>query len=133
LIRHDILFYIWLAQNFPFGHKLPCTILKYYEDNIYKFYENIELESKNFNITEKRLERLKSKKLKDYSYILELCDKLNIKMVCYTDKNYPERLRKIKNPPIVLYYVGNLEITSTPCIGIVGTRRCNSVGVDACE
>lgn len=43
------------------------------------------------------------------------------------DKKYPELLRKIKNPPKVLYYEGKIE-PKEMCLAIVGTRRFSSYG-----
>ena len=129
LIKGDVLFYIWLAQCFSYGSNLPAEILRFYGNKIYEFYENVEKESKNFKITAKRLEKLKNTKLRDYEYILQLCERLHIKIVCYTDEEYPKRLREIANAPVVLYYVGNLGITFQPCISVVGTRRCDDYGI----
>jgi len=42
------------------------------------------------------------------------------------DKKYPELLRKIKDPPKILYIKG--EIPENPCFAVVGTRRCSSYG-----
>ncbi len=43
---------------------------------------------------------------------------------------YPESLRKIANPPKVLYYIGRLEPKEL-CLGVVGTRRCSPYGRQA--
>lgn len=41
---------------------------------------------------------------------------------------YPDRLRKISNPPKQLYFKGNLELLKTPGIAIVGSRKCTKYG-----
>lgn len=43
---------------------------------------------------------------------------------------YPRRLKEISNPPQVLYLAGNLNLLkdSSPCLAIVGTRRCSLYG-----
>ena len=41
---------------------------------------------------------------------------------------YPELLRQIPDPPIVLYAVGRLELLQRPCLGIVGSRNCTPQG-----
>jgi len=43
------------------------------------------------------------------------------------DKNYPQILKKIFNPPKVLYWRGKL-LNNETCFAIVGTRRCSSYG-----
>lgn len=124
--RQDILFYVWLSRSFPFGSVMPSKILKHYNGKILQFYENLETETKNFKITEKSLKKLLNKDLTDCENTLNLCEKLNIKLVCFYDELFPERLREIRSAPIVLYYVGNLKITFSPCVGVVGTRNCSS-------
>ena len=46
------------------------------------------------------------------------------------DKDYPEKLRKIKNPPKILYLEGNKELIYTNIISIVGTRLCSKYGIE---
>lgn len=41
---------------------------------------------------------------------------------------YPEMLRQIPDPPIVLYAIGRIELLQRPCLGIVGSRNCTPQG-----
>lgn len=50
-----------------------------------------------------------------------------IKKISDTDIDYPVSLKKIKNRPKDLYYIGNIKNISRT-VGIVGTRRCSSYG-----
>ncbi len=50
-----------------------------------------------------------------------------IKKIEIGDKKYPELLRKIEDPPKILYLRGEL-FPNKPCFAIVGTRRCSSYG-----
>lgn len=47
------------------------------------------------------------------------------------DASYPYLLREIADPPIVLYYIGNLSCLNRPSISIVGTRMPNEEGEKA--
>lgn len=51
----------------------------------------------------------------------------DIRKISIDDENYPNLLKQIKNPPKVLYYIGELKETED-CIAIVGTRRFSSYG-----
>lgn len=51
-----------------------------------------------------------------------------IKIVNIEDELYPEKLRKIKNPPLKLYTLGNLELLKTNTIAIIGSRSCSEKG-----
>lgn len=56
--------------------------------------------------------------------LMEKLEKDNIKALCYEDPLYPPLLKEIKDPPVVLYYRGNLDaINFDKTISIVGTRK----------
>jgi DNA processing protein len=50
-----------------------------------------------------------------------------IKKIDIEDKNYPKLLKKIKDPPKVLYFLGEIK-EREDCFAIVGTRRCSAYG-----
>ncbi|QGG58775.1 DNA-protecting protein DprA [Paenibacillus sp. B01] len=47
------------------------------------------------------------------------------------DDGYPELLRRIPQPPWLLYAVGRLELLERPCLAIVGTRGPTAYGKQA--
>ncbi len=53
-----------------------------------------------------------------------------ISVITLSDKEYPEFLKQIPNPPIVLYIKGNIDLLSSRSnkIAIVGTRHITSYG-----
>jgi DNA processing protein len=51
----------------------------------------------------------------------------DIKTVSIKDSKYPKLLKKIKNPPKVIYYIGEIK-PKEDCFAIVGTRRYSSYG-----
>lgn len=53
-----------------------------------------------------------------------------IQKIDFGDKNYPELLKKIPDPPKVLYFRGELK-KDEPCFGVVGTRRYSPYGKQA--
>lgn len=50
-----------------------------------------------------------------------------IKKISIEDKNYPKLLKKIKNPPKEIYFMGEIS-SEEKCIAIVGTRVPSSYG-----
>lgn len=50
-----------------------------------------------------------------------------IKKIRIQDKNYPKALKKIENPPQILYYKGEI-FENENCFAVVGTRRCSQYG-----
>lgn len=61
-------------------------------------------------------------------YEKELLGK-KISFVCVSEKEYPQRLKKIKNPPIILFVKGSINFNiEQKFLAIVGTRRITSYG-----
>ena len=55
--------------------------------------------------------------------------KKKINYICLFEKSYPERLRKIKNPPIILYSKGKSDFNlEHKFLAVVGTRKITSYG-----
>lgn len=127
----DILYYIWLAQSFPFGSVKPKAIVSSFDGNLKEFYNNLDEAVKKFDLTAKQLQKLKNKKPDDFTYIIKRCNKLKIKIVCFSDENYPQKLKTIDSSPIVLYYIGNLNAANGPSVAIVGTRKASPYGLKA--
>jgi DNA processing protein len=46
----------------------------------------------------------------------------------YFDRDFPALLREIPDPPLVLYYRGDLACLERCSVGVVGARRCTRVG-----
>lgn len=55
------------------------------------------------------------------------CEKRGINIITYFDEDYPQSLKNISNPPLVLYVMGNIK--DMPSISIVGTRHPTDYGV----
>lgn len=54
----------------------------------------------------------------------------NIQPLVIGDDNYPERLRRCDDAPLVLYYRGTANLIHRHIISIVGTRHCTIYGQD---
>ena len=86
-----------------------------------EFYEKIVRE--NLMLASKKAEN-----------IINLSESLDIKIINIFDKNYPSRLRKIPDPPPIVYTKGNLKCLSKDItIAVVGTRNPTSFGEKAAE
>lgn len=61
--------------------------------------------------------------------IEENCRRQGIRILCMQDAAYPDRLRNIDDPPLVIYVKGKLPpVDDRLCIGIVGTRKATDYG-----
>ena len=48
-------------------------------------------------------------------------------------KDYPPALRKIADPPLILFYEGNLSLLQKPSLALVGARQATSYGQQICR
>ncbi len=72
---------------------------------------------------------LKEKDIGHAEEILEDCTRNDIRIVTWQDASYPERLRNIPAPPLVLYLRGKLcHFDEEAAIAMAGTRRASPYG-----
>ena len=62
------------------------------------------------------------------SKYLQYMQKNNIEIISIYDKYYPDKLKVIYDPPIVLYVKGNKNILNERALAIVGCRVCSKYG-----
>ncbi|MCD7928764.1 MAG: DNA-protecting protein DprA [Clostridiales bacterium] len=66
--------------------------------------------------------------------ILADCDKLGAHISTWQDADYPERLRNIYTPPMVLYFLGRpLRLEEECAVAMAGSRRCSAYGRSMAE
>lgn len=54
--------------------------------------------------------------------------KLGLKLLICEDDNYPQTLKEIHDPPLVLYVWGELKLEDKDAVAIVGSRNCTHYG-----
>lgn len=122
-------YWIWFSLIKKIGSKRKLKLLEKYEnpekiynltkeelliiDGIGEEAANNIIDSKNKEIIDKHIKYMKENKID----IIHICE-----------KNYPQQLKQIYDPPICLYIKGNKEILNNKCIGIVGCRECSEYG-----
>jgi DNA processing protein len=88
-----------------------------------------ELLSKPF-VTETEARHLADKSMAFPQQVMETCETKNIQIITLQDAQYPERLRNIPDPPVVLYVLGRLpKVDDEVVLGVVGTRRASAYGI----
>ena len=78
-----------------------------------------------------KIERAEAIQLNKRIVSNENTEKMNMSLKisdCLTivDENYPQKLKEIYNPPLVLFYRGDITLLDSPLLGVVGARQ-NSV------
>ena len=129
-MKDDIVYWIWLAEQCGYGSKYFTKLYSFYRDphDVYNLQndEVMQLGRKfPFNFKDKLCQRDLTKARAIYDY----CKASGIDVIPFGDKRYPERLRLIEDPPVVLYCMGTFpDFNNKLCIGIVGTRKMSRYG-----
>jgi len=64
---------------------------------------------------------------------MEFIRKHHINAYCYTDNDYPERLRQCEDGPVVFFSKGNIDFNRDKFLSVVGTRNATAYGQSVCE
>ncbi len=59
---------------------------------------------------------------------MEKAHAMGVELIGFDSPLYPEPLRHIHEPPLVLYAMGRLELLSSSSVAVVGTRNASSYG-----
>lgn len=126
-----LLHWIWLAHRPGVNDCMKKALLQYFQDPEEIFFADGQALANIDGITREAVQGLLDRDLTDAQKILDICMRKNIRLLTYRDEAYPNRLRNIPDPPVLLYYIGNLpDIDGSPVIGIVGTRKASLYGLD---
>ncbi|MBI5599294.1 MAG: DNA-protecting protein DprA [Deltaproteobacteria bacterium] len=70
--------------------------------------------------------------MEDWDWVkreIELIGRHNARVITVRDSLYPGHLRRIYDPPLLLYAKGKFYDTDRPCVAVVGTRRASPYGL----
>ncbi len=74
-------------------------------------------------------EEISKKDLSSAEDVFAFCKKHSVGILSYYDEAFPDSLRKIPTPPVLLYYRGKLpDFKKSFCVSIVGTRSLSKYG-----
>ena len=129
-MENDIVYWIWLAERCGYGSKYFTKLYSLYRDplDIYNL-QNDEIMQLDRRFSENFKDKLCKRNLEKARAIYEYCEKSGIDVIPFCDERYPERLRLLEDPPIVLYCLGKFpDFNNKLCVGIVGTRKMSRYG-----
>lgn len=83
-------------------------------------------------LSEATIRSLMNKSLDQADVVLGDCERYGIQLLTLQDSSYPERLKAIAQPPLVLYWKGRqFAFDNEAAIGMVGARQATPYGVRA--
>ena len=125
-----LIHWIWLATRPGMNDRQKLEVLKAFQDPETVFFGDKSAFTHIEGMTREAAEALSNKDLSQAREILNDCISNEIQICTYHDAAYPAKLRNIADPPMVLYYKGNLAgLEGNPMIGLVGTRKASAYGL----
>ena len=121
--------WIWLATRSGIGVRSALALLRAFPDIESLYGARAEDYVQAEGVDSKCLDALCDKSLSEANRILGSCLEKWIHVLTYQDAAYPTRLKHIPDPPLTLYYQGNLpDFDAEPAVAVVGTRRASAYG-----
>lgn len=125
-----IRYWIWLTTLRGVSLKSQRNLLRYFDTPEDIFLADRETLDRVESLSSREKEALGNHDLRKALAILEDCRKEGIHILTWQDAVYPERLKNIDTPPLVLYYKGKLLAFDTlPVITVVGSRKASGYGL----
>lgn len=123
-------YWIWFAHRQGLPDRIKAILLEHFPDPEDIFYADKTAFSGIEELTREHLEALMDKNLAQAEKILDDCQREKLHILTYRDAAYPGRLKNIPDPPMVLYYKGQLpDWDSSPVVAVVGTRKASAYGL----
>ena len=127
-MENNKIYWLWLQQILGAGARTDEITAQFPSPE--ELYSLGEVEWKLSGVlTNKQIERMKATDLAKARETLEICKNNGWQIVTLDDECYPEKLKNLKNSPLVLFVDGDIsEVKSHICVSIVGTRKASFQG-----
>ncbi len=126
--------WIWLSELRGVTGQTRLALLRHFGSPEKAFYADPEELALAEGVSPSQAALLRDHDLSRAETVLAECERLGVRIVTIGDTEYPDRLRNIYDPPLLLYVRGRLpSIDETAVVSVVGTRECTPYGVACAE
>ena len=122
-------YWLWLTTRKGIGARGVLRLLEYFgtPERVY-FALQDDLEPVP-GLPPQGVRSLLDKSMEESDAILGRCDQLGVHIMTIQDADYPERLRQLDDPPVVLYILGHrIRFDEEAAFGVVGARNPSAYG-----
>ena len=127
----NLKYWIWLSALRGLGNRNKLELLGRFgtPENLY-YADGGQMEDLDPDLR-KILDR---RSLAETDRILGECERLGLRVLTFQDTEYPDRLKNIYDPPLLLYVKGRMPLFDEEvALAMVGTRSCTPYGVASAE
>ncbi len=122
--------WLWLTSLSGVSDRMKNLLMNHFADPEDIYFADEETFSHIEGLTAEARQALKEKDLGPAEKILADCQRAKLQILTLRDAAYPTALKNISDPPLVLYYKGQLpDFDACPVIGVVGTRKASAYGL----
>ena len=128
---HDEIYMLWLSSLVPqLGSRKLNSLLAAFGSAKDIFVAPPALLKSQAALTDNALSALtKNQDLNHIEAILQDMESKQMVYISRTHQRFPTLLAAIPDPPIGIFYIGELPADATPKVAIIGSRRCSEYGL----
>ncbi len=124
----DRLFDIWFSLRCGIANREFRPVLERYEST-YDLFEAEASELASLPCSENLRRALADKSVEESYRILHYCEQNGVGLIFWQDEAYPDALRTLSDPPVLLYVKGKLpDMNNRLSVSVVGTRKMSEYG-----
>ena len=122
-------YWLWLTSMPDVSNQTRLALLRHFENPENIFYaEEADLKMVE-GLKQGEIATVLEHNLNPAEHILEDCQRLGQRILTIQDAEYPQRLRNIFDPPLLLYVRGRMPVMDEEAaVAVVGTRDCTPYG-----
>ena len=131
----ELQYWVWLSERLAVRPKRKLDLLEAFGD-VRQLYFALEDDYRAMlpSLTPSELRDLSDKDLAGANSSLEKLEMNYLSMITIRDAAYPERLRQIYDPPVVLYLRGRMpRLDDRASVAVVGTRKASVYGLQMAD
>lgn len=125
----DLQYLLWLTEVAALSPVKSVRLLEAFGSAKAVWQADVSRLERCVKLEEKEKQRLANRSLALPNQYLGRCDLHNVRILTIDQPEYPDRLRNIYDPPLVLYIRGKLpDFNALPAIAVVGQRKATPYG-----
>ncbi len=124
-------YWVWLTTVQGLSDDTRLRLLEIFSSPEDIYYADLGELALVQGIRKEELAALENRSLDSTERILEQCGRKGIFVLTYADALYPQRLKNIYHPPLLLYGKGKMPLFDEEvAVAVVGTRECTPYGIN---
>ena len=127
-------YWLWLTSLRDVTNQQKLSLLEHFGEPEGIYYGEPEEYALTEGINRQAIRALENKSLDEVNRIMGDCQRLGLRIITMQDTEYPDRLRNIYDPPILLYVKGRMpQFDDEVAIAMVGSRKSSLYALEAGE